>query len=104
MIGSDGVVGVLLHDGCAGDERAHLVGRCCVGRMLAGSAGVVLCLDAAREFGKSCWKPVLRVSIHAELVVASAEVWTKACPVLMTRAERSRLSPRIGCKRDFRRP
>lgn len=28
----------------------------------------------------------------------------KTCPVLMTRAERSRLSPRMGRSRDFRRP
>jgi hypothetical protein len=48
--------------------------RCCVGRMPAGSAVVALCLDGAREFGESHWKPVSRVDIHIEFVVASAEV------------------------------
>jgi hypothetical protein len=40
-----------------------------------------------REFGESRGKPVYRVDIHAELVVTSARVWTKACPALITRAE-----------------
>ena len=30
--------------------------------------------------------------------------WTKACPALITRAERSRLRPRVGRSRDLRRP
>jgi hypothetical protein len=34
----------------------------------------VLCLDGARELGEGRWKPALRVEIHAELVVAAAEV------------------------------
>jgi hypothetical protein len=34
----------------------------------------VLCLDGERELGEGCWKPALRVDIHAELVVALAEV------------------------------
>ena len=52
----------------------HLRGRCCVDRMPAGSAVAVLRLDGAREFSESCGKPVSRIDIHAEFVVASTEV------------------------------
>lgn len=42
--------------------------------MPAGSAVAVLRLDGARKFSESCGKPVSRIDIHAEFVVASTEV------------------------------
>jgi hypothetical protein len=48
--------------------------RCCVDRIPAGSAVAVVRLAGERELCEGRWKPALRVEIHAELVVASAEV------------------------------
>jgi hypothetical protein len=42
--------------------------------------------------------------IQAEFVVAAAQVLANACPALITRAERSRFSPRIGLSLDLSRP
>jgi hypothetical protein len=39
-----------------------------------------------------------------EFVVAAADVWMNACPALITRAQRSCFSPRIGRSRDFTWP
>ncbi len=47
---------------------------------------------------------MLWVKLHAEFVVAAAEVLQNACPLLITRAERSCLRPRIGLSRDLSRP
>jgi hypothetical protein len=52
--------------------------------------------DGDGEFGEGRRELSLRVSIDAEFVMAAPEVLDNAWPVLMTRAERSRFSPRIG--------
>jgi hypothetical protein len=60
--------------------------------------------DGEDEFGEGRWEPLLWIEFHAEFVVAAAEVLANACPALITRAERSRLRPRIGLSRDLSRP
>jgi hypothetical protein len=60
-------------------------------------------LDAEGEFGERCWDPVVQLKIDGQSVVTAVQVWTNACPVLIIRAERSGLRPRIGRSRDFRR-
>jgi len=67
-------------------------------------ACVELGSDDSGEFGEGRQELSLRVSIDAELVVAAPEIWMNAWPVLITRAERSRFSPRIGIKRALSRP
>jgi hypothetical protein len=47
------------------------VRRCCVGRLLAGSAVAVLYLDGELKFSEGRWKSMPRIDVHAELVVAS---------------------------------
>jgi hypothetical protein len=42
------------------------------GRLSCG--GAVLHLDGERKFGEGRWKSVPRIDVHAEFVVASAEV------------------------------
>lgn len=69
-------------------------------RMSASSAVAVLRLDGQRQLGDGRRKPVPRVDIHTELVVASAKVLDEA----VSRAERSRLRPRIGRSWDFSWP
>jgi hypothetical protein len=44
-----------------------------------------------------------RVEVKGKFVMAAVKVWMKACRVLITRVERSRLRPRISRSRDFRR-
>ncbi len=61
--------------------------------------------DGVGEFGEGRGDPMPQVDIDTEFVVAAdGDIWTKACPALITRAERSRFNPRIGRSRDFRRP
>jgi hypothetical protein len=60
-----------LPDQVDGDHLHHRRGRCCVGRLLAGSAVAVLYLDGERKFSEGRWKSVPRIDVHAELVVAS---------------------------------
>ncbi len=61
-------------------------------------------LDGEGEFSKRGCNPMPGLDIDREFVVAAAQVWTKAWPVLITRSESSLLSPRIGRSRDFNRP
>ena len=70
-------------------------GRCCVHGMRVWQACVESRSDGNGEFGEGRRELSLWVSIDAEFVVA-APFWMNAWPVLMTRAERSRFSPRIG--------
>jgi hypothetical protein len=59
---------------------------------------------ARDEFGEGLRDPMPRIDVGAKLVMTAVEIWTKACPALITRAERSRFNPRIGRSGDFRRP
>jgi hypothetical protein len=60
--------------------------------------------DGESEFGECGGELMSGIGVDAEFVVAAAEIWTKACPVLITRAEWNLVSPRIGRSRDFNRP
>ena len=89
-------------DVASGRERA--AGDCCVDGERIRLIGVVPRSDGEGEFGEGRREPLLWVEFHAEFVVAAADVWTNACPALITRAERSRLRPRMGLSRDLSRP
>ncbi len=56
------------------------------------------------DVGEDRREPMPSVTVQAEFAVAATRFWTKTCPVLITRAERSRFRPRIGRSRALRRP
>lgn len=56
------------------------------------------------EFGESHRKPMSQLDIHAEFVVAAAEVLHERVPGTDHAAERSRFSPRIARSRALNRP
>ena len=64
--------------------------------------GGLCVVQMARAFGEGCWELVVRVEIEGQFVVTAAQVLDER--MSSTRAERSRLRPRIGRSRDFRRP
>ena len=61
-------------------------------------------LDGEGEFDEGRGELVSGVDIQPELVVAATRFCTNACPVQITRAKRSRFSPRIGLSLDLSRP
>lgn len=52
--------------------------------------------DGAGGLGEDRREPMPWVDIPAEFVVPVWRFWTNACPAAITRAERSRVRPRIG--------
>jgi len=56
------------------------------------------------EFGEGCREPMPWAGLHAEFVVAAAEVLDERVSGTDTRAERNRFRPRIDRSRAFRHP
>ena len=60
--------------------------------------------DDECEFGEGGREPMPGIDVDGQFVVARRRFWTKACPALITCADRSRLRPHMGRSRDFNRP
>jgi hypothetical protein len=60
--------------------------------------------DAHGELVERYADPVMGGDVGGELVVPRRRFWTNACPAARIRADRWRMSPRIGRSRAFSRP
>jgi hypothetical protein len=84
------------------DQPGSLMGAVALAEALRLDRG--WCLGSEGKFSEGCRELMSRVDVDGEFVVAAAKALHERVPELITRAQTSRFSPRIGRSRDVNRP